>query len=394
MRSFRRRIKTSVSRLTRSVTVRSQTWPTTLSTCLSLVLAGCSGDHPDGNAVKVKGHGAWLDTIPLAQLGRGDSMPFFQVTGAVLSGDTIIVAERRGSLRFYLRTGEFLRTVGGAGEGPGEFRMLTWVQKVGEHLFAYDRQLRRLSEFTSDGSFQRSVQINLVEGYTVVSLTGIFADGSLLVAAYARGENVPFLGVRRRRTILLRYDAGGMYVDSLGTYEGVETWVGPMPRGGQAIAQLPFGRRSTAEASGSEYYVLENNDYGIAVFDQSGRKVRELWPLEETQTAVSDNHVRAVRGLYKSDAFDQMPIPDKFPPYGWNGLRRLELVHVSAVGDLWVLNGDDQPAWTVFTNGGTVRGKVRAFEGVDVLDADDDIAVVLHWDELDVESVEVRRIRW
>ena len=368
---------------------------------LWLVVAGCSGDHPDGNAVKARWQGsAWLDTIALARFGGNDSMPLFQVTGAVLSGDTIIIAERStGSLHFYRRTGEFLRTVGGVGEGPGEFSRLTWVQKVGERLFAYDILLRRLSEFTSEGSFLRSVQIDLVEGYTSVGLLGVFVDGSLLVAAFARGEDVPIQGVRRRRTVLLRYDGDGLFVDSLGTYEGVETYVAPMPRGGQTIARLPFGRRSVARASGSEYYVLENNDYGIAVFDQSGRKVRELRPREETQATVSDKHVRAVRdrykrGRYKSEVLEKIPIPGKFPPYGWHGLRRLALLHVSAVGDLWVLNGDDHPAWTVFTNGGTVRGKVRAFQEVDVLDADDDIAVVLHWDELDVETVEVRRIRW
>ena len=85
-----------------------------------------------------------MDTIALARFGGNDSMPLFQVTGAVLSGDTIIIAERStGSLHFYRRTGEFLRTVGGVGEGPGEFSRLTWVQKVGERLFAYDILLRR-----------------------------------------------------------------------------------------------------------------------------------------------------------------------------------------------------------------------------------------------------------
>lgn len=362
-------------------------------TGLLLAVMACWDDRPGGSVVSAEWQGAWIDTIPIARLGEGDNIPLYQVRGAVLSGDTIIVAERStGKIHFFNRTGEFLKSVGGLGEGPGEFRMLGRVHKVDEQLYVYDYQLRRMSVFSSDGSFLRSIQISPADGFSRVALGDVFADGSLLVHAYPQGDG-PYRGYYRRTEILLRYDAEGSYLDSLGVYQGVEMYEKTRPNGGQIMARVPFGRRSAVAGSGTQYHLIENNDFTIEVFDQGGGKLREMHALENRQAPVSAEHARAIRGRYFSEVRDELPMPDSFPPYGWHGPPKMQLASVSSVGDLWVLNGEDLPAWTVFTEDGTERGHVRGFEEIDVLDADDEIAVVLHWDELDVETVEVRRIR-
>ena len=351
--------------------------------------------------------GAWIDTIPVARLGEADNIPLYQVRGAVLFGDTIVVAERStGKLHFFNRTGEFIKSAGGLGGGPGESEYLWGVQRLGEHLYTYDVVQRRVSQFASDGSLLRTFRIDPVEEYTNVFLAGVFADRSLLVVANIVHDG-QVQGAYRRRVVLLRYDSTGAYVDSLHPYFGGDLYAESTPTYNYS-GQIPFGRRTISLPYGSHYYLLENNDYSIGVFDQDGMKVRELRPQEEPPEPVTPEHSEAIRKYYGPhpdlpswvapkmvDLFDRLPIADTFPPYGWYGnpKKDLKVASVSSVGDLWVLNGDELPGWTVFTEDGSVRGHVRALEVLDVLDADDEIAVVLRWDELDVETVEVRRIR-
>jgi hypothetical protein len=358
-----------------------------------LAVVGCADDRGEKNVASGEWQRAWIDTVSISRLGEQDDLPLFQVAGAALSGDTIIVAERStGQLHLFSRSGKLLRSAGGLGEGPGEFRILWGLQKVGSAVHIYDIQLRRVSTFRSDGSFVRTFRIDPVDGFSATSLAGVFNDGSLLVYAYPQGDG-PYTGFYRRTEILLRYDSEGNYLDSLGVYEGEDTYQKQLPQGGEFIARVPFGRRSAAALSADQYYLIENNDFAIGVFDQGGRKLREMQASENRQAPVSPEHARAIRSRYSPEVRGQLPMPDSFPPYGWHGPPKIRLMHVSSVGDLWVLNGEDLPAWTVFTKDGTERGHVRAFEELDVLDADDEIAVVLHWDELDVETVQVRRIR-
>ena len=367
-------------------------------TCLTsglmlLAVLGCA-DYPGEEEVAGgEWHGAWIDSAAIVRLGADDDLPLYQVRGAVLSGDTIVVAERStGQLHFFNRGGEFLKSVGGLGEGPGEFRMLGSLHKAGEQLYVYDYLLRRLSVFATDGSYLRSVQIRPAEGYSDAALEAVLADGCLLVAAYPLGDG-PYTGFYRRTEILLRYDAEGSYMDSLLVYQAAESFEKTHPDGGQTMGRVPFGKRTAAEAYGTQFYLIENNDFTIEVFDQSGGKLREMRASNDVQAPVSAEHARAKRMRHSPRVRDELPMPDSFPPYGWHGLTTLGLAHVSSVGDLWVLNGEDLPAWTVFTEDGTERGHVRALEVLDVLDADDEIALVLHRDDLDVETVQVRRIR-
>jgi hypothetical protein len=365
---------------------------------------GCSDDLRENDATRAEWQDAWIDTVLVARLGEEIELPLFQVRGAVLSGDTIIVAERStGKIHFFKRTGEFLKSVGGLGQGPGEFDWLLKIQKQGEDLYAHDPILRRVSQFASDGSFIRSLRIEPVEGYSGAILDGVFADGSFLVGALVLG-NRRVEGIYRPTAVLFRYDSAGTYADSLCSYLSDDSYSETTSSYGYGSG-VPFGRRTMSLVSGSQYYVIENSDYGIGVFDENGTKVRELRPPEERRVPVSPQHLEAIRthwgnlpGLPDQFAarmrrvFDRIPKPDTFPPYGWYGGPRVQIASVSSVGDLWVLNGDELPAWTVFTQDGAFRGHVLGFEEIDVLDADDEIAVVLHWDELDVETVEVRHI--
>ena len=97
---------------------------------------------------------AWIDSVPLLTIGADPNDPLHRVTGAVLVGDTLIIAQASASsLRFYDRhTGEFLQRGGRRGEGPGEYTELSSLRRVGERLYTYDVFSRRVTVYDLSGS--------------------------------------------------------------------------------------------------------------------------------------------------------------------------------------------------------------------------------------------------
>ena len=121
------------------------------------LLAGCGVDDGGGGPVQSSAtieRGARIDSIPLLTIGDDPEDPLYRVIGAVLVGDTLIVAQASSmTLRFYdRRTGEFLRSVGGPGEGPGEYEGLSSLQRVGDRLYTFDRQAYRMTVLDLSGT--------------------------------------------------------------------------------------------------------------------------------------------------------------------------------------------------------------------------------------------------
>jgi hypothetical protein len=374
---------------------------------VAVITCSDDGTHrgvADGPAPTVR-----LDSISTIVLGADDSAPLFQVSGGVLLDDGLVVGEQStGQLRFYRSSGRFIRAVGGAGEGPGEFRRLGWLQRVGDRIFAYDLALQRLSEYRLDGTYVHDVRIEAHPPFAFPYAFGLFANRSILVAAYAPQEDVPQQGAYRPRVVLMRYAPDGTFLDSLGWYAGTDTYVEPWGRGGQTTAPLVFGRQTMVAVSGNLYFLTENDGPAITVFDTAGSEVGRLHPPGTLERRpVRERDIAVARGRFArfstpqvklGEVFDRMPLPDTFPIYGWAGFHRLKLMRAVTAGEIWVLNfggaRDLRPRWSVYDTTGAYKGDVIAPEEMELLDATHTTAAVLQWDEMDVETVRLRPIRW
>lgn len=63
-------------------------------------------------------------------------------------------------VRIFDRDGQQIRTFGGEGESPGEFRRLSWLGRAdGDTLVTYDTDLRRATWFTYSGEVVRTLKI-------------------------------------------------------------------------------------------------------------------------------------------------------------------------------------------------------------------------------------------
>lgn len=178
-----------------------------------------------------------LDTVPAVTIGGEEegepAYDLLQVSDVVRLGNGSIALINNGTsdIRLYDAAGRHVRTVGRAGDGPGEFRaMETLDRSAGDTLHTYDYLLRRLSTIAPDGAFLGSKPLRAgVEGAFLQPLARL-PDGSWASTAQvfsADGE----AGVRRDSLTVLRISAGfDSIADTIGRFPATEMYIS---RGGE-----------------------------------------------------------------------------------------------------------------------------------------------------------------
>jgi 6-bladed beta-propeller len=111
-----------------------------------------------------------LGASPVVSIGRTDGDEAYllhDVEGALRLGNGNIVVLNTGTqeLKFYSATGEHIRTVGGKGDGPGEFRRPARLYLLeGDTLAVFDRVNETLSRFDANGAFIDAMKSPAPEG--------------------------------------------------------------------------------------------------------------------------------------------------------------------------------------------------------------------------------------
>jgi len=362
------------------------------------VLAGCrtEADAKPGVATRdsagvriVEHHGgepavAWqvadrpeLD-LTGAEAGKGPGL--YQVMGAVRLGDGRIVVANGGTstLEIFGADGAHQRSVGRAGDGPGEFRALSWVGRfAGDSIAAWDSGAGRLSIFTPAGDFARSV--------APAQPLGIFprAEGALDGGALLLSLHQPSLGMSategvhvQRDTISLAVLRPDGAVTVLGRFPGTEVLASGNPAGGLMMMPLPFGRSTVAAGSGGRVYVASGEPGNIAEYAPGGG-VRALVRADRERQPVTSADVRAYRqklvalGAENNGAIarqhtrmlDRAPYPKRKPA--------ITDMRVDAAGNLWVESpepgeGTLARGWTVVSPDGRMLGRARKPDDLNV----------------------------
>jgi len=363
---------------------------------------------------------AWrLDPVPLMTVGDTEADPLFEVTGIAITDMHVVIAqESEGTLRFYDRTGTLEETVGGRGEGPGEYGSLDWMRRVGDHLFAYDRSGRRILRYGLDGRLLGTVALSPPEEYLPgFSALGVFADGSVLAEKwYLHWPTEP--EVARASAALLLFDDEGAFAQRLLEKAGPEVWYEPVGTTGMRQMMRFFGRVSQVVVVDSVFAVLENDSYDIPVYGRDGAVqdtlrpalMPEPTPLPQAQAefarqSLLDFHstdMGSTRGVVENMLAAQ-GFPAYLPPYGRLSLARPHHPPVAAAdGLVWALRyggipreGAEEPdgtEWYVFQPGNGQIATLTSPDVVILVDVAGDLAAVVRHTELNEEIVELRRI--
>ncbi len=274
-----------MSRLAKANTTRAR--PRRFAPLLPLALLPACGDSGDGPAAGTAGTLDGPDVIvnavteELFTVGSvtGDDWDIFGSVGSVHfdAESNLHILDNQSDRIFVVGPdGSLLRTVGGSGEGPGEFNGVTriFVARDGSYT-VFGNGDRRIDLLEPGGSFVR--RINLDPATTGMILTeAVFPDGSLLISQ------------------VVRFDWNNMAAGFvLPEVESRPLWIMPFPLEGELDTlyhawELPETEAVSGESSPGEIVLYAGrafepplglgvlSDGRVALIDSTGYRVKLL----------------------------------------------------------------------------------------------------------------------
>ncbi|NKB89631.1 MAG: 6-bladed beta-propeller [Acidobacteria bacterium] len=157
-----------------------------LLVCVGMIsLCACAGDalpedevmaawqverSTDGDVTTVRnlagskwgGQAVLVEELSIGVLEGDEEYMLGRVSTVAVSEEFVFVADSQPALiKVYDRaSGEFVRTVGGEGEGPGEYVFPSVMRVVGDELFVQDGGNGRIQVFSTDGEYRRQLRLD------------------------------------------------------------------------------------------------------------------------------------------------------------------------------------------------------------------------------------------
>ncbi|MGW8266626.1 MAG: hypothetical protein ACWGSQ_09680 [Longimicrobiales bacterium] len=356
--------------------------------------------------------GGWgVEDRPFLSIGSlegSEDTSLHDVTGAHALSDGRVAILNAGSreIRIYDEAATLVRTIGRAGEGPGEFQYMSLGGVLpGDTMVILDPALRRISLVHPEAGVVRSARLD-PEVSDNATAWGIFDNRTLLFGR--GGTSADREGVYRGVETYRVSDLAGRLVGELGEKPGSEANHIPMnsyTTGEPVIITrvLYFARQGLPVASGDRFYFGSQDRFEIEAMDSQGTLLRlvrvmedpvpltrELWDTyveHRIRTVARDaDHERRMRRLMEENS---QHLPPAFPAHG--------ALEVDALGYLWVeeyrIPGELTHVWSVFNRDGVRLARVTLPVPMEVLEIGEDYFLGLVKDEYDVEYVQLFRLR-
>lgn len=385
MEAIRARSEPGVGRSPTRLVVRIRSALGPLLACASTVGAACKAE-PRADAAVHRSDSAgvavtltrdapstWAEVEgdPVLSLGGADvegPTQFSDVRGVLVDtrGNLWVADGASGELRLFRADGSAWKTVGGRGDGPGEFRRPRLLGTFrGDSVAVWDDANPRLSVFDSTGALARTRNPPPTDEVPPQAL-GVFPDGTLLARVprvYMARDLEPGT-VLSDSASLLRIDLVTSVRDTLVQVGGMRwLWTG------RSQIPVPFVANPAFALEGERLHVAAGPGFRVRTFEVGG--LREIRGVDRPEIEVGPDHVeryeRFVRAAVRDSvlaaeylsALASRERPDRLP--AWNRLV------VGADGDQWLQRYSPDPlearTWDVFEPGGVWLGQVEAPAG-------------------------------
>ncbi len=365
--------------------------------------------------------GIWTDEdrwtlteeLRIGSTGGEPEYQFGQISGiAELSDGRLAVMDGQAQeLRIFSKEGRHLRTVGGAGSGPGEFGVGAGPLLIGpgDSIYVPDVSNQRLNKFTPDAEPVGSSALDFAAG---IPLAWLDTPSGRLVSQI-RPLGLPGQPAGDSLDLLLERNSEGAVIDTLLSFPSGRTF---LLRDG--VPDFTFFSAEpiwTLTTAGDLVYGY-NNEYRLRMY-QRGKLVRLIeksfdpQPVgEEDRQLMVDAMVRlwedfGVSGPQLNVLRDAIGFAEMYPAYA--------VVRGGPQGSVWVQHlqlpsrlseeeresfnptlGLGSPIWDVFDPEGRFMGELEMPRRYQPLRIVGDRIYGIWMDELDVQHVLILRVGW
>jgi hypothetical protein len=315
---------------------------------------------------------------------------FDRVSGVRLLPDGGVVVADGGtsSIRVFDADGTHVVSMGGPGDGPGEFRWLAHLAiRPPDTVLVYDGDLFRVTRFLTDGTLIGTLPIRSEDGRPELYL-GTYSNGDAAIAWIVPGPRDPVNAIPDRMR-LGRFDGDGSLVSVLGTVDGMRR-LGPGP--------VPFSPFLYAWLVRDSVFHTDGREPVLTVLDEHGVHARSIAvPIPAPDLDAAWSALRA-----ELTARDQVERLDGFPPGAatepvppiaraiLDSGERFWLKHYEPRTDSYLVGGGQNARgghWTVVNLDGTVVAEVDVPPEFMPVDVSERFVAGVHRDALEVERI-------
>jgi hypothetical protein len=343
---------------------------------------------------------AEVDWQPVLSLGGADAAgptQFYRIQQVQVghSGTLWVADGGSGEVRIFRPDGSHSKTIGGRGQGPGEFSRIRLLGSFrGDSVAAWDDASARLTVFDAEGVFARTARVPS-SGVPLPRAFDVFSDGSILAQiprVLSAGSLEP--GQLLSDTVrLVRIDFDNATGEPQGQAPGpVWLWTGP------SQVPIPFTINAGFDIYDQAVHLVAGPEFRVRVFREG--RLSEVYGVARRAREVTQEDVTA----YEEFTEEFIPEPQRRDYLSALGdasrptvLPAYSRVVVSSDGKVWAqIYSPDFLApgeWDVYSPGREWLGQVRTPARFMVTGVTSDQLMGVWRDDLGVEHVRVYEIR-
>src|SRR5687767_12566531 len=340
-----------------------------------------------------------VGSSPTLSIGEVEGDPNYllsRIRGAQqLSGGRIVVADAGSNqIRFFDASGRHLQSVGGPGDGPGEFRYMgvMWRQP-GDTLAITD--VPGVTFIGPDGRFVRRTSLQMAEEKYRGNAAGQVATGEFLAMSGSRGFRWADAGTMIRDSLrFFWYRADGSFGGPLTVLPDAERW-GLLAGGVVDFPYIPFATNPIWAAAGDRFYLAAGRSAELTSWRKDGKLERIIrWqrPARAVTSEMKEQlrthllaSVRDANARRRQETFlAEAPIATELPGYQSLLIDEDENAWLEVYRPPWEV----EPSWDVLTRDGRWLGTVRTPSGFRPMQIGRDFVLGVSRDELGVERIQ------
>jgi hypothetical protein len=214
-------------------------------------------------------------------------------------GQIYVLDSGNSRLQVFDAAGDHVRTMGGAGQGPGEFDRANAMVIAGDRLVVADFRNRRYTIWTLDGEYLREVKYPT--GYSPMQLKG-FLDGTMIGRLTIRQEDAnAFTSFGTPHYKLFVYDLDLNVVNEVQDFPqpNLPVIIRQRENGGSfSRLQVPSPNSSFAATAAGSVYTSLSEEYQVYALNKNGTMgwaLRVSWdrvPIREDEITSAIEQVR------------------------------------------------------------------------------------------------------